>query len=169
MSAPHLDPRGFIHEKAEIHKTVSIGHSVIIWENAKIREHVVLGNNCSIGRNVYIGPGVVIGNNCKIQNNALIYEPAVLEDGVFIGPAVVLTNDKNPRAVNEDGSMKSSADWEMVGVTVRKGAAIGANSTCIAPVEIGEWSLVGAGTVVTKDVEARTTVAGNPARPLKRS
>lgn len=119
-----------------------------------------------IGRNVYIGPGVVIGNNCKIQNNALIYEPAILEDGVFVGPAVVLTNDKNPRAVNPDGSLKLSSDWTMVGVTLKRGSAIGANSVCIAPVVVGEWALVGAGSVVTRDVPAGLTVIGNPASPL---
>jgi acetyltransferase-like isoleucine patch superfamily enzyme len=158
-----------IHASAEVHPTTIIPNSTTVWQFTHVRENVTIGENCVIGRNVYIGPGVVIGNNCKIQNNALIYEPAVIEDGVFIGPAVVLTNDKNPRAVNEDGSLKSSADWDMVGVTVRKGAAIGANSTCIAPVEIGEWSLVGAGSVVTKDVDAYATVAGNPASPLKRN
>lgn len=148
-----------------IDASASIGPGTRIWDLTQIREHVVIGKDCVIGRNVYIGPGVIIGDNSKIQNNALIYEPAVLEDGVFIGPAVVLTNDKNPRAINEDGSLKGTSDWEMVGVKIRKGAAIGANSVCVAPVEIGEWSLVGAGSVVTKNVQAHTTVMGNPARP----
>lgn len=155
-----------IHESAIVHETAVIGQNTSIWGGAQIREGARIGANCTIGRNAYVGPGVVIGDNCKIQNNALIYEPSVLEDGVFVGPAVVLTNDKNPRAVNLDGSLKGPSDWEMVGVTVRKGAAIGANSTCIAPVEIGEWALVGAGSVVTKDVIPGTTVAGNPAKPL---
>lgn len=157
-----------IHASAEVDPTTIVPDSSQVWQFTHIRENVTIGENCVIGRNVYIGPGVIIGNNCKIQNNALIYEPAVIGDGVFIGPAVVLTNDKNPRAVNPDGTLKSPSDWEMVGVTVRNGAAIGANSTCIAPVEIGEWSLVGAGSVVTKDVEAHSKVGGNPARPLTR-
>lgn len=155
-----------IHSTAEVHESAIVPSSARIWHYAQVRENVRIGENCVIGRNVYIGPGVVIGNNCKIQNNALIYEPAVLEDGVFVGPAVVLTNDKNPRAVNLDGSIKGASDWLMVGVTIREGAAIGANSTCIAPVEIGRWSLVGAGSVVTRDVPDNTTVAGNPARLL---
>lgn len=164
-----MPPTPTIHPSTRVGDNSRIGSDTVIWENSQVREGVTIGKNCVIGRNVYIGPGVVIGDNCKIQNNALIYEPAVIEDGVFIGPAVVLTNDKNPRAVNNDGTLKSSADWEMVGVTVRRGAAIGANSTCIAPVEIGEWSLVGAGSVVTKNVQPHTTVAGNPARPLTRN
>lgn len=149
-----------------IHPSAFIGENTKIWDFSQVRENVRIGKNCVIGRNVYIGPGVIIGDNCKIQNNALIYEPAIIEDGVFIGPAVVLTNDKNPRAVNSDGSLKSASDWEMVGVTIRTGAAIGANSTCIAPLEIGEWSLVGAGSVVTKNVAPNKTVAGNPAREI---
>lgn len=155
-----------IHPTAEVHPTVKVPDTSSVWNFSQIRENVVIGENCVIGRNVYIGPGVVIGNNCKIQNNALIYEPANLEDGVFVGPAVVLTNDKNPRAVNPDGSLKRSSDWNMVGVTLKRGSAIGANSVCIAPVVVGEWALVGAGSVVTRDVPTGLTVAGNPASPL---
>ena len=151
---------------AAVHTSAKIGQTSKIWDYAQIRENVIIGENCVIGRNVYIGPGVIVGNNCKIQNNALIYEPAILEDGVFVGPAVVLTNDKNPRAVNSDGSLKQGNDWEMVGVTLKSGSSVGANSVCIAPVVIGEWALVGAGSVVTKDVPARTTVVGNPAAPI---
>ena len=162
MSRPSDEPV-FIHQEA------TVGEGTTVWGFAHIREGATIGKNCIIGRNVYIGPGVIIGDNCKIQNNALIYEPAVIEDGVFIGPAVVLTNDKNPRAINQDGSLKNAADWVMAGVTIRKGAAIGANSTCVAPVEIGEWSLVGAGSVVTKNVPSFTTVLGSPARQTRQS
>jgi acetyltransferase-like isoleucine patch superfamily enzyme len=109
---------------------------------------------------------VIIGDNCKIQNNALIYEPAIIESGVFIGPAVVLTNDKRPRAINPDGSIKSAADWDPVGVTIRHGASIGANSVCVAPVEIAEWTAVGANSVVTKNTQPRQMVVGNPARSI---
>jgi UDP-2-acetamido-3-amino-2,3-dideoxy-glucuronate N-acetyltransferase len=155
-----------IHSTAEVHSSVQIPASTKVWNFAQIREGVTIGENCIIGRNVYIGPGVSIGNNCKIQNNALIYEPAVIEDGVFIGPAVVLTNDKHPRAINIDGSIKSASDWDPVGVTIRNGASVGANSVCVAPVELGEWSAVGANSVVSKNVLAKEMVVGNPAKSL---
>lgn len=155
-----------IHPTAEVHDSVKVPASTRVWNYAQIREGATIGENCIIGRNVYIGPGVTIGNNCKIQNNALIYEPAVIEDGVFIGPAVVLTNDKRPRAVNPDGSIKSASDWEPVGVTIRKGASVGASSVCVAPVELGEWSAVGANSVVSKDVKPKELVVGNPAKSL---
>ena len=154
-----------IHPTAEIHESVVIPSSTRVWGHTQIRENVSIGENCIIGRNVYIGPGVVIGNNCKIQNNALLYEPAVLEDGVFIGPAVVLTNDRHPRAINRDGSLKSASDWELAGVVIRKGASIGANAVCVAPLEVGEWSVVGANSVLTRDAKPGAVYAGNPASP----
>lgn len=117
---------------------------------------------------MYIGPSVVIGDNCKIQNNALIYEPAVLEDGVFVGPGAILTNDKNPRAINVDGSLKEKGDWDAVGVHLEAGASVGAGAVCVAPLRIGSWALVGAGSVVIHSVSAQTIVAGNPARTVNR-
>ncbi len=107
-----------------------------------------------------------LGDNCKVQNYALVYEPAVLGDGVFIGPAVVLTNDTYPRSINPDGSLKSAHDWEPVGVTIKTGASIGARATCVAPVTIGAWAMVAAGAVVVKDVPDYALVAGVPARRL---
>jgi acetyltransferase-like isoleucine patch superfamily enzyme len=101
-----------------------------------------------------------------VQNFALVYEPAVLEDGVFIGPAVVLTNDEYPRAVTPEGRLKGPDDWTEVAVHVREGAAIGARSVCVAPVTIGRWALVAAGSVVTRDVPDFALVAGVPARRL---
>jgi acetyltransferase-like isoleucine patch superfamily enzyme len=144
-----------------------IGDGSSIWHLAQVREHAVLGANCIVGRGAYVGPGVRMGDNCKLQNYALVYEPAVLEDGVFIGPAVVFTNDHYPRAVAPDGTLKRGDDWEAVGVTVRRGASVGARSVCVAPVTIGRWALVAAGSVVVKDVPDFALVAGVPARRLR--
>jgi len=126
----------------------------------------VLGHHCVVGRGVYIGSGVIIGDYCKLQNHALVYEPAVLQDGVFIGPGVVFTNDQYPRAITVDGRPKTGADWVAVGVTVRRGASIGARAVCVAPVSIGAWALVAAGSVVTRDVADFAVVAGAPARRI---
>jgi UDP-2-acetamido-3-amino-2,3-dideoxy-glucuronate N-acetyltransferase len=155
-----------IHDLAEVDQGVTIGSGSSVWQLAHIRENASLGENCIVGRGAYIGSGVKIGSNVKIQNYALIYEPAVIEDGVFIGPAVVLTNDLNPRAVNPDGSLKSAHDWQVAAVHIEAGASIGAKSVCVAPVKIGKWALVGAGSVVVKDVPDFALVVGNPARQI---
>lgn len=155
-----------IVDSADVAADCRIGDGTSIWHLAQVRESARIGRNCIVGRGAYIGAGVIVGDNCKIQNAALVYEPAVLADGVFIGPAVVLTNDTFPRAVNPDGSLKSAHDWDAVGVTIGRGAAIGARATCVAPVTVGEWAMVAAGAVVTRDVPAFALVAGVPARRI---
>lgn len=155
-----------IVESADVSPDAIIGDGSSIWHLAQVREHAKLGKKCVVGRGAYIGEGVTVGDNCKIQNYALVYEPASLADGVFIGPAVVLTNDHFPRAVNADGSIKSADDWEQVGVAVEEGAAIGARSVCVAPVTVGAWSLVAAGSVVVKNVPPFALVAGVPAKQI---
>ncbi len=156
-----------IHPSAEISSSSQIGDGATIWHYSQLREDCKVGENVIIGRGVYIGNGVHIGANSKIQNYALIYEPAVLEQGVFIGPGVILTNDEYPRAVNPNGSQKNGSDWDLVGVTIREGASIGAGSICIAPVEIGAWALVAAGSTVSKNVPPFALVAGTPARRIR--
>ncbi len=155
-----------VHGSVLVGDSTAIGDGTQIWHNSQIREKVSIGKTCVIGRNVYVGPGVKIGSNCKIQNNALIYEPAIIADGVFIGPGVILTNDQYPRAVNSDLSLKSGSDWNAVGVSIDEGASIGAGSVCVAPVEIGRWALVAAGSVVTRNVPDFALVGGVPARQL---
>jgi len=152
---------------ADVDARATIGAGTRIWHLAQVREDAQVGADCIVGRGAYLGPGVVVGDRCKIQNHALVYEPAVLEDGAFVGPAVVFTNDYYPRAVNPDGTLKSADDWHAIGVTVRTGASIGARSVCVAPVTIGRWALVAAGSVVTKDVPDFALVAGVPARRLR--
>ncbi|WP_022871605.1 acyltransferase [Yaniella halotolerans] len=156
----------FIHSSAEVSDAADIARSAYVWHIAQVREGARLGENVVVGRGAYIGSGVSVGDNSKIQNYALIYEPAVLEHGVFIGPAVVLTNDQYPRACNPDGSLKSASDWEAVGVTIKHGASIGARAVCVAPVTIGEWASIAAGAVVTRNVQPHALVAGAPARRI---
>ena len=151
---------------ADVDDRAIVGNGTSVWHLAQIREHAQLGQNCVIGRGAYIGSGVHLGDNCKVQNYALVYEPAQLADGVFIGPGVVLTNDTYPRAVAPDGELKSATDWDAVGVTIGRGASIGARSVCVAPLAVGAWALIAAGSVVTKDVAAYALVAGVPARRI---
>jgi acetyltransferase-like isoleucine patch superfamily enzyme/VanZ family protein len=155
-----------IATSADVAESASIGDGSRIWHLAQIREAASLGRNCNIGRGAYVGPAVRLGDNCKLQNYALVYEPARLSDGVFIGPAAVLTNDLHPRAITPDGTLKGGEDWVAVGVTVGKGASVGARAVCIAPLVIGEWATVAAGAVVTRDVPAFAVVAGVPARQM---
>ncbi len=155
-----------IAPSADVSEDAVLGEGTSIWHLAQVREHAVLGRDCIVGRGAYIGEGVVMGDSCKVQNYALVYEPARLADGVFIGPAVTLTNDHFPRAVNPDGSLKSAADWDPVGVTIDEGASIGARAVCVAPVRVGAWATVAAGAVVTKDVPPHALVAGVPARRI---
>ncbi|MGN6245905.1 MAG: acyltransferase [Motilibacteraceae bacterium] len=156
-----------IQPSADVDDRARIGAGSSVWHLAQVREDAVLGEECIIGRGAYVGPGVRLGDRCKLQNHALVYEPAVLEDGVFVGPAVVFTNDHYPRSVDPDGKLKRGDDWEAVGVTVREGASIGARAVCVAPVTVGRWATVAAGAVVVKDVPDFALVAGVPARRIR--
>lgn len=153
-----------VHQTADVDERATIGAGTTVWHLAQIREDARLGRCCIVGRGAYVGPGVVIGDNVKLQNYALVYEPARLEDGVFIGPAAVLTNDLHPRSVGVAGKLKSADDWAAAGVTVREGASLGARVVVVAGRTIGRWALVAAGAVVTRDVPDFALVAGVPAR-----
>jgi len=153
-----------IHPTAEISSNALIGEGTSIWHHVQIREGAQIGKRCIISKGVYIDEGVHIGDHVKIQNYVSIYHGVTLEKGVFIGPHVCFTNDLLPRAINPDGSLKSASDWMMTPTLVKVGASIGANSTIRCGVKIGEWALIGAGSVVTKDVPDHGLAWGNPAR-----
>ena len=152
-----------IHGEAVVDESAQLGPGTAVWAMATIRADASIGRECVIGQSAFVDTAVVVGDRCKIQNNALVYAPATLGDGVFIGPAAVLTNDRTPRAVMPDGALKREADWEMAGVVVHDGASIGANATVVAGIEVGAWALIAAGAVVTRSVPAHGLVAGVPA------
>src|SRR5215203_5548849 len=155
-----------IHPGAEVSAEAEIGDGTLIWRNVQIREQSRLGRNCIVGQSAYIDFGVVIGDNVKIQNNASLYHGLELEDGVFVGPHVIFTNDRIPRAINSDGSLKSADDWTVGRTRVCYGAAIGAGSVIVTGITVGRWAMVGSGAVVTKDIPDHALVVGSPARIL---
>jgi UDP-2-acetamido-3-amino-2,3-dideoxy-glucuronate N-acetyltransferase len=153
-----------IHPSAEVSETASIGDGTSIWHQSQVRPDAVIGRNCILGKGVYVDFSVRLGDNVKIQNYVSIFHGVSVEDGVFIGPHVCFTNDMNPRAINPDGSVKSADDWVLSETLVKHGASIGANSTIRCGITLGEWSMIGAGSVVTANVPPYGLVFGNPAR-----
>jgi UDP-2-acetamido-3-amino-2,3-dideoxy-glucuronate N-acetyltransferase len=149
----------FAHETAVIDTETQIGEGTKIWHFSHIMSHSVIGKNCNIGQNVVVSPNVTLGKNVKVQNNVSIYTGVICEDDVFLGPSMVFTNVTNPRsAVNRRNDYETTL--------VKKGATIGANSTIVCGVTLGEYCFIGAGAVVTKDVPAYALVVGNPARQI---
>lgn len=155
-----------VQPTADVDGSAVLGPGTTVWHLAQIRENARLGSGCIIGRGAYVGPGVVLGDNVKLQNYALVYEPARLEDSVFIGPAAVLTNDVYPRSVDVAGRLKRPEDWDARGVVMRTGASLGARAVVLPGCQIGQWALVAAGAVVTRDVPDFALVAGVPARRI---
>jgi UDP-2-acetamido-3-amino-2,3-dideoxy-glucuronate N-acetyltransferase len=146
----------FVHATANVDDRAEIGENTKIWINVQVREGARIGSNCIISKDAYIDHAVSIGNNCKIQNSVSVYNGVTIEDDVFVGPNACFTNDRVPRAFNKD--------WKITPTLVRNGASIGANSTIVCGIVIGEYAMVAAGSVVTKDVEPYALVMGNPAR-----
>ena len=149
----------FAHSTSIIDNDVKIGNNTKIWAFSHISQGVVIGDNCIIGEGVHIGPNVIIGNNCKIQNHSLLYEGVTLEDNVFLGPNTITTNDYLPQV---GGDWKNSNRFRKT--LFKKGCSIGANSTIICGVVIGDNSLIGAGSVVTKNIPNNCKAFGNPTK-----
>lgn len=147
----------FLHESSYVDGGVLIGEGTKIWHFSHIQSGAIIGKNCTIGQNINIADGVVIGDNVKIQNNVSIYKGVVVEDDVFVGPSVVFTNVINPRAFIERKN-------EYKNTVIKKGASVGANATIICGNDVGKYSLVGAGSVVTKDVLDYAIVYGVPSK-----
>jgi UDP-2-acetamido-3-amino-2,3-dideoxy-glucuronate N-acetyltransferase len=149
----------FKHESAYVDEGCTIGSGTKIWHFSHIMNDCVIGENCNIGQNVVVSPQVRLGRNVKIQNNVSVYTGVICEDDVFLGPSMVFTNVLNPRsAVSRKNEYRPTI--------IHRGASIGANATVVCGHEIGEYALVGAGSVVTKDVKPYALVVGNPARQI---
>ncbi|MCP5266384.1 MAG: N-acetyltransferase [Burkholderiaceae bacterium] len=159
-------PDYFIHPTAEVSPKAVLGHGTKVWNYAQVREGATLGDGCIVGKNAYIDFDVRIGRHCKIQNNSSVYHGVELEDGVFVGPHVIFTNDKNPRAINPDGSLKGASDWTVGRTLIRFGASLGAGTIVLTGVTIGRFAMIGSGSVVTRDVPDYALVVGNPARRI---
>lgn len=158
--ATHSEPADmapYIHESADVSDAASIGSGSSVWNWTKVREGARIGRDVTIGQHVYIDHGVAVGDRCKIQNGANVFAGVSLGDEVFVGPSVTFTNDLNPRATGE---------WEITETVVERGASIGANSTILCGVRLGAGCMVGAGSVVIRDVAPGELVVGNPARVI---
>jgi len=160
------EPAAFAAPTATIASSAVLAAGVRVWDGSHVGAGAVIGSESLVGRGVTVGAGVQIGARCKLQNAALVYGPATLGDGVFVGPGSILTNDNVPRAINPDGSVKTAADWRSSAVIVEQGASIGAGAVCVSPVRIGRWAMVAAGAVVVADVPDHALVAGVPARQI---
>ncbi|MNX33693.1 UDP-2-acetamido-3-amino-2,3-dideoxy-D-glucuronate N-acetyltransferase [compost metagenome] len=150
----------FVHESSYVDEPCTIGQGTKIWHFSHVMKDCVIGENCNLGQNVVISPGVTLGNNVKIQNNVSVYTGVILEDDVFCGPSMVFTNVTTPRS----HVRRNDPEKDYAKTLVKKGASIGANATIVCGNTLGEYSFVGAGSVVTKDVPPYAIVYGNPAR-----
>lgn len=153
-----------IHATAEVSAKAKIGYGTKIWHQSQIREGVVLGKNCVIGKGVYLDKDVTIGDFVKIQNYSSIYQKAIIEDGVFIGPYVCLANDLFPRAITHNGKIKEEFDWNIGNIIIHKGASLGAGTIVLPNIEIGSFALIGAQSLITKNVPNYALVYGSPGK-----
>jgi UDP-2-acetamido-3-amino-2,3-dideoxy-glucuronate N-acetyltransferase len=155
-----------VHPSALVEPGATLGADTRVWHHAQVRANATLGARCIVGKGAFVDVGVTIGDDCKLQNYACVYHGVTLGRGVFVGPHVVFTNDLRPRATTPRFEPLRDGDWTVGETHVDDGAAFGANSTVIAGVRIGRWAMVGAGAVVTRDVEPYALVVGSPARRI---
>jgi UDP-2-acetamido-3-amino-2,3-dideoxy-glucuronate N-acetyltransferase len=153
-----------IHPTAEVEAGATVGAGTRVWHYVHIRSGATVGEDCNIGYGVYIDAGAVIGNNVKLQNRVSVYRGVTLENGVFVGPNATFTNDKYPRAITPAGEALSDEDWQTAATLVRFGASIGAGAVVLPGITIGRWAMVGAGSLVARDVPDQALVVGVPAR-----
>jgi UDP-2-acetamido-3-amino-2,3-dideoxy-glucuronate N-acetyltransferase len=161
-----IDPTARIHPTADLESDVTVGPRTSIWHRAQVRTGACIGAECVIGRDAFIDEGVTLGNRVKIQNLALVYHGVTVEDGVFIGPNAILTNDRYPRAITAAGELARADDWIVSPITLRNGCSIGAGAVVVAGTDVGRFATVGAGSIVTRDVPDHALVVGSPARRI---
>ena len=161
-----IDPSARVHATADLETDVVVGPRTSVWHRAQIRTGARIGADCVIGRDAFIDEGVTLGDRVKVQNLALVYHGVTVEDGVFIGPNAILTNDRYPRAITSTGELARAADWQVSPIVLRHGCSIGAGAVVVAGIDVGRFATVGAGAVVTRTVADNALVAGNPARRL---
>lgn len=153
-----------IHPTATVSPTATVGHNTRVWHLTQIGDRARVGDDCIIGSGVYIDRDVVVGNRVKIQTGAQLYHGTTIEDGVFVGPLVCLTNDKYPRAITPGGRLKTAHDWVVGQTRVRYGASLGAGAILLTDITVGRFAMVAAGSVVVANVPDHGLVAGTPAR-----
>jgi UDP-2-acetamido-3-amino-2,3-dideoxy-glucuronate N-acetyltransferase len=161
-----IDPTARVHPTADLESDVAVGPHTSIWHRAQVRTGARIGADCVIGRDAFIDEGVTLGDRVKIQNLALVYHGVTVEDGVFIGPNAILTNDRYPRAITAVGELARADDWTVSPITLRHGCSIGAGAVVVAGTSVGRFATVGAGSVVTRDVPDHALVVGSPARRI---
>jgi len=151
------DEEPFVHETAIVEDGAVLGRGTRVWHHAHVRSGAVLGADCNIGKGVYVDSGVTIGDRVKVQNHVSLFNGVTLGDDIMVGPSACFTNDLRPR---------SGDDWEITPTHVGSGVGIGANATIVCGATIGDWALIGAGTVVVSDVPAHALVVGNPSKVI---
>lgn len=159
----HNDSPARVHPSSVVSVDAHLGAGTQVWLNCQVRERARIGAECILGKGVYVDADVTIGSRVKIQNYVSVFRGVTIEDGVFVGPHACFNNDLRPRAINVDGSLKGASDWTVSKTLVCYGASIGANATVLSGLRIGRWSMVGAGSVVTRSVPDFGLVVGNPA------